>query len=116
MTRVVLTPEAREDVRDLDGDARGRVLRAMKKLEERPDQRGAPLGGGLTTFRKLVVGPRQYRIIYRVDEDGSVCVVWVVGSRVDSECYSLALSRLQLYSNTTKSAELTALLSEAFSL
>lgn len=36
-------------------------------------------------------------MIDRVEDDGSVCVVWVVGRRVDSECYDLAVSRLRLY-------------------
>lgn len=101
MTRVVLTSEAKEDVRVLDGAAKKVVLKAIKKLEDSPELRGEHLGskasGNLTTFRKLVVGDRDYRVIYRVEDDGSVCVVWVVGRRVDSECYDLAVSRLRLY-------------------
>lgn len=114
MVRVVLTDEAREDIRDLDGSARKIVLRALVKLEDHPEQRGAPLGSALTTFRKLVVGDRQYRIVYRVELDGTVCVVWVVGSRVDAECYEIAKSRVQLYSSAEKSAALEALLDSAF--
>lgn len=118
MAKVVLTAEAREDVRDLDGDARKKVLRAMKKLETSPDQRGAPLGsrsvGDLTTFRKLVVGDRDYRIIYRVERDGTVCVVWVVGHRADRECYDLATARLKLYSNERQTAELQHILDLAW--
>lgn len=119
MARVVLTPEAREDVRDLDGSARKLVLKAMNKLKDSPEQRGQPLGSrassDLTTFRKLVVGDRQYRIVYRIDADGSVCVVWVVGSRVDAECYEMARSRLQLYSGGgDRAAALAKLLETSF--
>lgn len=114
MAKVVLTDEAREDLRDLDGSSRKLVLRAIKKLETSPDQRGDPLGGDLTTFRKLVVGDRQFRVVYRVDADGTLCVVWVVGSRVDSECYELARSRLALYAGPEKSAALEDLLNAAF--
>ncbi len=100
MARVEFTAQAREDVRDLDGSARKLVLRAIKKLEDDPEKRGAPLGsqptGDLTTFRKLVVGNRDCRVIYRVELD-TVVVVWVVGARADSECYALAVSRLKMY-------------------
>lgn len=102
MARVLLTSEAREDVRDLDGAARKVVLKALKKLEQDPDQRGTPLGspgGNLTTFRKLIVGDRDYRVVYRIERDGSVVVVWVVAKRADRECYDMAISRLQVYSD-----------------
>lgn len=109
MARVLLTNEAREDLRDLDGSARKIVAKALKKLEDSPEQRGAPLAsnatGNLTTFRKLVVGDRQYRIVFRVEPDGTVCVVWVIARRTDSVVYDLALSRLQLYSDRTEMTE-----------
>ena len=116
MAQVYLTDEAREDLRDLDGSARCRVIKAMKKLEVQPEQRGEPLGsqvtGDLTTFRKLVVGDREFRIIYRVEQDGRVCVVWVIGRRVDRECYALAVSRLQLYVGRPHAEHLQAALDE----
>lgn len=109
MARVLLTNEAREDLRDLDGSARKIVAKALKKLEDKPDQRGAPLAskgtGNLTTFRKLVVGDRQYRIVYRVEPDGTVCVVWVIATRTDAIVYDLAISRLKLYSERTELAD-----------
>lgn len=118
MAKVLLTDEARDDVRDLDGSARKLVLKAMKKLEESPEQRGAPLGsrtgGNLATFRKLVVGDRDYRIIYRVEEDGTVCVVWVVGNRVDGEGYELAKSRIKLYSDDKMAALIQKILDTAW--
>lgn len=107
MARVQLTSAAREDVRDLDGAARKRVLRALKKLEEEPEKRGQPLGsrtdGNLTGFRKLVVGDREFRIIYRVERQ-EVVVVWVIGSRADDECYHMAVSRLRLYQDDPRLA------------
>lgn len=97
MARVLLLPEAAEDLADLDGAERKSVFKALKKLATEPEKRGAPLGSELTTFRKLVVGNRQFRIVFRVEADGTVVVVWVVASRVDSECYDLAMARLALY-------------------
>ena len=119
MARVVLTPAAKDDVRALDGAARELVLKAMKKLEDHPESRGAPLGSrtgsNLTGFRKLVVGDRQYRIVYRVEADGSVCVVWLVGNRVDAECYEAARSRVEQYAKDPGlAATLSHLLDAAF--
>lgn len=94
MARVELTEDARAYIRHLDGSAKKLVAKALKKLEVDPGQRGAPLGGGLVTFRKLVVGDRDYRIVYRVEPDDTVVVVWVVARRADAECYQLAMSRL----------------------
>lgn len=101
MAEVRLTEDAREDLHDLDGAARVVVVKGLKKLQTDPEKRGSPLGsklsGNLTTFRKLVVGDRDYRIVYRVDPDGSVVVVWVIGRRSDDEVYHLAVSRLRLH-------------------
>ncbi|MDR3107135.1 MAG: type II toxin-antitoxin system RelE/ParE family toxin [Bifidobacteriaceae bacterium] len=100
MARVVLTDEAKPDLHDLDGAARIVVAKALRKLAEQPELRGGPLGsrasGDLTTFRKLVVGDRDYRVVFRVERDGTVCVVWVIGPRTDDECYELAIKRLRL--------------------
>jgi mRNA interferase RelE/StbE len=101
MAAVTLTDDAREDFRDLDGSARREVAKGLKKLETDPHLCGTPLGsrsgGNLTTFRKLVVGNRAYRIVYRVEDDGTVVVVWVIGRRADDEAYELAMSRLRLH-------------------
>lgn len=101
MARVTLTEDARDDFRDLDGSARRDVAKGLKKLETDPQLRGQPLGnrgsGNLTNFRKLVVGHRDYRIVYRVEDNGTVVVVWVIGPRADSEAYELAMSRIRLH-------------------
>jgi mRNA interferase RelE/StbE len=104
MARVVLTEEAREDLHDLDRSVQVVVLKAIKKLQNEPEKRGQPLGSrsrsSLTTFRKLVVGDRDYRIVYRVDPDGTVVVIWVIGRRADNEAYELAMSRIKLHGNS----------------
>lgn len=102
MAEVQLSEEARDDFLDLDGSARRVVARALKKLETDPHLRGEPLGsrtsGNLTTFRKLRAGKSSdYRIVYRVEPDGTVVVVWVIALRSDSEAYELAVSRLRLH-------------------
>jgi mRNA interferase RelE/StbE len=114
----VLTSEARENLRDLDGSARKVVLRAIKKLEVEPEQRGQPLGvrssGDLTTFRKLVVGDRDYRIVYRIEQDGTVVVIWVIDRRVDDECYQLAVARLRLHGHRPLAEAVENLMNQAW--
>jgi mRNA interferase RelE/StbE len=114
VARVDLYPEAVEDIAELDGSERRQVFKGLRKLETDPAQRGAPLGSGLTTFRKLVVGNRRIRIVYRVEDDGNVAVVWVVASRVDGECYDLAMGRLALHSGGESRAALEELVRDVF--
>ncbi|GAA0925249.1 type II toxin-antitoxin system RelE family toxin [Pseudonocardia zijingensis] len=103
MAEVKLTEEAREDFLDLDGASRRVVAKALGKLRTDPHVRGQPLGnragGDLTTFRKLVVGNRDYRIIYRIEPDGTVVVVWVIAKRADNEAFELAMSRVRLHAD-----------------
>lgn len=103
MAAVHLTSDAWEDYYELDGDTRSKVRKGLLKLETEPAKRGQPLGsqhtGNLTTFRKLVVGNRDYRIVYRIDEDGTAVVVWVIGRRTDAECYQLAMARFSMHEN-----------------
>jgi mRNA interferase RelE/StbE len=115
-SRVRLLPEAADDVRARDGSARVLVLKALKKLETSPESRGAPLGSksnaqsDLTGFRKLVVGDRDYRVVYEVKPDGTVVVVWVVGKRADDEVYKTAQARVASYANPAGRAVLQAIL------
>ena len=110
--------EAKEDLRDLDGDARKLVVKAILKLETNPELRGVPLGnnasvGDLTGLRKLVVGNRTYRIVYDVRDNNTVVVIWVIGKRVDYKAYELARARIDLYTNDAiKRAALHALLNK----
>ena len=120
MAKVFLIGDAKEDLRDLDKSARIVVAKGLLKLQDEPAKRGLPLGskptGDLTGLRKLVVGNRDYRIVYRVEDDGSVCVVWVIGRRADSEVYEIAAARLRTHSGVKFAAELTELVESAFAL
>ncbi|HEX7461130.1 MAG TPA: type II toxin-antitoxin system RelE/ParE family toxin [Dermatophilaceae bacterium] len=118
MARVVLTDDAKDDLRNLDGAARKLLAKKLKQLEDEPEKRGAPLGSrsssNLTTFRKLVVGDRDYRIVYRVEPDGTVCVDWVIGRRSDNEVHQMALARLKMLARDDLTADLTGLLKRVF--
>lgn len=116
--RILMLPEAVEDLRDLDGAARKIVAAGIEKLRTDPGLSGAPLGskasGSLTGLRKLVVGSRAYRIVYEVRADGAVVVLWVIGKRADSEVYAMAQSRVALYTHGPARQILNQLLSTAF--
>jgi mRNA interferase RelE/StbE len=118
MARVVLTDDAKEDLRDLDGAARKLIARKLRQFEDEPEKRGAPLGSrsssNLTTFRKIVVGDRDYRIVYRVEPDGTVCVMWVIGKRSDDEVYKAALARLKKVGRDHSAVGLAGLLNDVF--
>jgi mRNA interferase RelE/StbE len=64
----------------------------MLLLEENPNA-GAPLLGGLIGWRKLAVGDRDWRIVWRPTTDAAarpvieVAEIWAVGARSDQEVY-----------------------------
>jgi mRNA interferase RelE/StbE len=97
MAELFFLDEAITDLEDLDGSARRLVLGKMRLLATNPEA-GEPLGsrrtGNLTGFRKLVVGNRTYRVVYRVEQSGDICVIWVIGARDDEACYETTIARL----------------------
>lgn len=114
MAKVQLTTDAKEDLRRLDGEARVIVAKGLKKLESDPKLRGEPLGSrndnNLTGYRKLVVGKKSYRIVYRVHTDGTVCIVHVIGKHSDDEVYRIVADRLARIANQPLAAEIAGIL------
>jgi mRNA interferase RelE/StbE len=114
MARVLLTGDAKDDIRGLDNSVRARVAKDLQKLKTSPSSRGEPLGskgtGNLTGLRKMYVGPnKEYRAVFAAEGD-EIAVVMVVATRADAECYELALARVHLMSNEKQQTEMTALL------
>lgn len=100
-------------VADAQGLARKdpQVVRQLLKkclLLERDCQAGEPLLGGLVGFRKIVVGNRDWRIVWRctTDEAGAsvvdVAEVWAAGARADAEVYREVTSRLDDVTDETQ--------------
>jgi mRNA interferase RelE/StbE len=95
-TELRFTEGAFDDLVVLQKKNRQALQWAMKKfvLIERNPEAGAPLGGGLHGFRKLTVGDRDWRIIWRVtyEQSGDVIIdigeIWAVGARKDAEVYA----------------------------
>ena len=87
---------------------------ALKKmlLLERDPHAGVPLHGALAGYRKLVVGDRDWRIVWRVsrDEQGvalvDVAEVWAVGARSDAEVYREMEQRVAELPRTTQAVAL----------
>lgn len=99
---VRLTEDAIADLHRL-GKKDPEIVRAVFKktlLLERSPNAGEPLLGARVGFRKLVVGDRHWRIVWRVtaDTDGTpildISEIWAVGARSDSEIYGELKARI----------------------
>ncbi|MGI8913738.1 MAG: type II toxin-antitoxin system RelE family toxin [Chloroflexota bacterium] len=93
--RVELTNEAMDDLRRYvaSGNLR-QFLAKLVRLEDVGKDAGLPLGRGLTGWRKIVVGDRNWRIVFSMNASDTVATVWVIGDREDGECYDEAMRRL----------------------
>lgn len=92
--RVELIDDA---VADLAKHAESGKLKAFFKklleIEAKGSQAGEPLGRDLAGWRKLTVGDRDWRIVFRVDPAETVATVCVIGDRDDGVCYEEAKKR-----------------------
>lgn len=94
-----MTAPAVADLDRLDGAPLVWALKKMLMLEADP-LAGEPLLGSLIGYRKLVVGNRDWRVVWRAipDERGDVTIeiaeVWAVGARADSEVYNEMTERI----------------------
>ncbi len=79
-------------------------LKKLVSLEENGKSVGLPLGRDLTGAYKIVVGDRNWRIVFAMNPEETVATVWVAGDRDDSECYDLARRRTQKLARTNRSA------------
>lgn len=75
-------------------------FKKLIRLEEVGKDAGLPLGRGLTGWRKIVVGDRNWRIIFSVNTVETVATVWVIGDRDDAACYEEAERRVRELSAT----------------
>lgn len=110
-----LTDDAVEDLQTLFKADPQIVRRALKKMIQlkRDHNAGDPLLGGLIGYRKVTVGDRGWRIVWRVvqDEAGDfrveVAEVWAVGYRKDSEVYEEIAQRVADAGSSPKTKALT---------
>lgn len=97
-------PEARDDLKRLDGSVRLRVLKALDKVAGNPQPSngsepgyGKPLGNrdgtDLTGLLKVKLKRDGVRIVYKLEERDGVMLVIVIGMRTDDEVYREAARR-----------------------
>ena len=93
--RVESIPDAVEDLRRYarSGNIR-QFLQKLVRLEAVGKQAGLPLGRGLSGYYKIVVGDRDWRIVFTVNAEETIATVVVIGDRADSVCYEQAQRRL----------------------
>ena len=103
--RVELIREAVEDLnRYVAAGNLPLFLKKLLRLEEVGKDAGLPLGRELTGWRKIVVGDRNWRIIFTTDPKGTVATVWVIGDRDDASCYQEAQRRVKRMSRSNPDA------------
>lgn len=115
---VRLTDAAVDDLRKLFKVDPQIVRWALKKMIqlERDPHAGEPLLGGLIGYRKITVGDRDWRVVWRVEQDHSgdylieVAEVWAVGYRKDNEIYAEVRQRIARAGSTPRSRALSEVL------
>ena len=110
--RVELIDEAVVDLAGLSES--GNIKQFFKKLleiEEHGAMAGEPLGRNLVGWRKLTVGNRNWRIVFRVNSDDTEALVCVIGDREDAACYEEAERRAK-QKNDADAASLAASMME----
>ncbi len=87
---------AEREYRQLSPSARSLVDIGLRKLEERADEIGKPLGGKLVGCKELKFRKDGLRIVFRIGEDGSARIVTIIaiGKRERQAVFATAEVRL----------------------
>lgn len=102
--KLVYLPEAAKDLKNLAGNQRLLVVKALDKVLENPlpvseGGYGKPLGNkqgnDLAGFLKIKLKSAGIRIVYRLIRTESEMLVVVIGARSDDEVYDTAQHRIK---------------------
>lgn len=74
-------------------------FKKLLEIEAKGAKAGEPLGRDLAGWRKVTVGNRDWRIVFRIEKDESVATVCVIGDREDGACYEEAKRRAERLSD-----------------
>ena len=97
-------PEALKDMKNLGGNQKILVLKAIKKVQTNPLPTyeggfGKPLGNkagnNLTGFLKIKLRDAGIRIVYMLVKTETEMLIIVVGARADDEVYEIADKRIK---------------------
>ena len=100
--QVVYHPEAKEDLRHLDGSQRIQVIKAIRKIAANPLPKseggyGKPLGNkngnDLTGYLKMKLLAAGIRVVYKLVRTETQMLIVVIGMRSDEEVYEIAKKR-----------------------
>lgn len=72
--KVILTPQAREDLDGIREPLYSRVVRRLDSLESFP-QSGVEMSGPWSGYRGFVVG--LYRVVYRIRSDEALYIAYI---------------------------------------
>jgi mRNA interferase RelE/StbE len=95
--KVVLTAQAAQDFRALDGSVKEQVARQLRKLETTPllgEHLGNRGGLDLTGYYKLYAARKAIRIVYRIVAMDVIVEVVAIGKREDFHVYREAFKRI----------------------
>ena len=95
MSQPVMMPAAQEDFDNLDGSLKSSVSAGLLKLQKDALKLSGPLSGNLSQFRKIAVGKKSLRIIFRYFDHLDLVVVFVIGWRRNGEVYRTAAGRIR---------------------
>lgn len=99
-------PEARNDLRRLDGSTKQRVIKMLQRVSQNPlpaneGGYGKPLGKhkgiDLTGMMKVKLRSEGIRVVYKLERREGRMVVVVVGVRTHQEAYRAAYERRLLH-------------------
>ena len=97
-------PEAAKDLKNLAGNQRIMVAKAIDKVLENPLPEneggyGKPLGNkngnNLTNFLKIKLKSAEIRVVYKIIKTETEMLVVVIGARADDEVYDIAQTRAE---------------------
>lgn len=104
--KLAFLPEVEKDLRQLSGDQRILVRKAIRKVQSNPlpmseGGYGKPLGSrngaNLTGFLKIKLRGAGLRVVYKLVRTESEMLIVVVGARADDEVYETAEQRTKKY-------------------
>lgn len=94
--RVELIDDAIADLAKLAESGKLKLFfKKLLEIEAQGSRAGEPLGRDLVGWRKLTVGNRDWRVVFRVDGAETVATICVIGDRDDGACYEEASRRAE---------------------
>jgi len=96
--KILFHLEAKAELDSLDGSLRLKVLKQIKKLQEKPElgeNLGNKAGIDLSDYRKIYVDRKRIRIVYKILEHKIIVYIISIAKREDLNVYKKAQKRLK---------------------